>query len=95
MRSEAAALAADGASADELDRARRPILGMLGKSLRDNSYWLRSVLGRSQAEPERIELARDRDADYRSITLDEINALAAKYLTGGNAISITIRPQAP
>jgi len=95
MRSEASTLAADGTTADELDRARRPILGMMEKSLRDNQHWLRTVLGRSQAEPERLELARDRDADYRSITLDELNTLAAKYLGGGNAISITIRPQAP
>jgi zinc protease len=86
-------LALKGASADELDRALKPTLGMLDKTLRDNSYWLGTVMSRSQQEPERLELARTRDADYRSITLKEVNGLAAKYLPKSNALKVTIKPK--
>ncbi len=92
MRGEADRLATAGATRDELDRALKPVLAMLEKSLRDNNYWLNTVLSRSQADPERLELARTRDADYRSISLDEINALAKRYLTEGKALQVAIRP---
>ena len=80
MRDLADKLATHGATADELDRALKPTLGQLEKSLRDNNYWLSTVMSQCQADPKRLELARTRDADYRSITLKEINALAKKYL---------------
>jgi zinc protease len=88
---EAAKLAEDGASEDELDRALKPTLGMLEKSLRDNSYWLNTVLGQSQSDPNKLKLARERDQDYRSIKLGEINALAKKYLGKENALQVTIK----
>ena len=92
MRDLADQLANHGATADELDRALKPTLGQLDKSLRDNTYWLTTVMSQSQTDPNRLELARTRDADYRSITLKEINTLAKKYLAGHNALSVTIRP---
>lgn len=93
MREQADNLATQGATADELDRALKPTLGMLAKSLRDNGYWLNTVMSQSQADPKRLDLARTRDADYRSITLAEINALAKKHLAAENALLITIKPQ--
>ena len=93
MRDLADKLAVQGASADELDRALKPTLSQLEKSLRDNSYWLGTVLSQSQSDPQRLELARTRDADYKSITLAEINALAKKYLKAENALLVTIKPK--
>jgi len=93
MREQADQLAAKGATADELDRALKPTLGMLEKSLRDNGYWLNTVMSQSQADPKRLELARTRDADYRSISLTEVNALAKKYLAAENALLVTIKPK--
>jgi len=92
LRREADQLARKGATADELDRALKPTLGMLEKTHRDNTYWLNTVLSRSQAEPERLDLARKRDSDYKSISLKEVNALAAKYLTSEKAIEVSIKP---
>ena len=92
MSTQADELATNGATDDELDRAIKPTLGMLAKSLRDNGYWLNTVLAQSQSEPERLDLARSRDADYRSITLPEINTLAKKYLAGENARLVSIKP---
>ena len=93
MRDLADKLATEGASDDELDRALKPTLGMLKKSLRDNSYWLNTVMSKSQSDPERLDLARNRDEDYQSITLSEINALAKKYMAAENALLITIKPE--
>lgn len=92
MRDLADSFANTGATADELDRALKPTLGQLEKSLRDNSYWLGTVMSQSQSDPKRLELARGRDADYRSITLAEINALAKKYLKAENALLVSIKP---
>jgi zinc protease len=93
MREQADQLATQGATADELDRALKPTIGMLEKSLRDNNYWLSTVMSQSQADPKRLELARTRDADYKSITLAEINALAKKHLAAENALLVTIKPE--
>lgn len=93
MRDLADNLATGGATADELDRALKPTLGMLEKSLRDNNYWLSTVMSQSQADPKRLDLARTRDADYKSITLTEVNALAKKYLAAENALLVTIKPK--
>ncbi len=92
MRDLADQLATGGATEDELDRSLKPVLGMLEKSLRDNGYWLNTVMSHCQADPKRLDLARTRDADYRSITLKEINTLAKKYLPAENALLVTIKP---
>ena len=36
--------------------------------------------------------ARTRDADYKSISLAEINALAKKYLGAEHALQVAIKP---
>ena len=86
-------LGSQGVSQDELDRALKPILSNLEKTLRSNSYWLNTVMAQSQAEPYRLDWARERDEDYASIKLAEINALAKKYLHEANAAQIMILPE--
>jgi zinc protease len=93
MRDQADQLATKGATEDELDRALKPTLGMLEKSLRDNAYWLNTVMSQCQSDPKRLELARTRDEDYKSINLTEINALAKKYLAAENALLVSIKPK--
>ncbi|MEY4244924.1 MAG: hypothetical protein RLZZ245_2509 [Verrucomicrobiota bacterium] len=92
LRDLADNFAREGATEDELDRALKPTLGQLDKSLRDNNYWLGTVMSQCQLDPKRLALARGRDADYRSIRLADINALAKKYLKADNSLSVTIRP---
>lgn len=82
-----------GATQDELDRALAPTLSNLEKTLRDNSYWLSTVLSQSQSDPEKLELARTREKDYRSINLGEINALAKRYYAPANLHKISILPE--
>lgn len=85
-------LAKEGATEDELKRALTPRIGMLTKTLRQNSYWLGSVVTRAQTRPYVLEWARGREADYKSINLEEINALAKKYLSKDRSLSIKIAP---
>lgn len=93
IREIGATFAAKGATADELDRAIKPVVSSLQDSLRENSYWLATVLSQSQEDPKRLEYARKREADYQSITLEEINALAAKYLTEPNSLRLEFQPK--
>ncbi|MEP2777442.1 MAG: insulinase family protein [Luteolibacter sp.] len=92
MQNIAAELAETGATQEELDGALAPILSSLEKTLRENSYWLGTVLPRSQAEPFRLDLARQRDEDYQSINLEEINTLAKKYFPKENLLRISVLP---
>ena len=85
-------LGAKGVTQDELDRALKPILSNLEKTLRNNGYWLNTVMAQCQSEPYRLDWARGRDADYASIKLAEINALARKHLGRENAAQVTILP---
>jgi zinc protease len=93
MKTIATTLSEEGASKDELERAIAPILSSLEKSLRDNSYWLSTVLNGSQSQPEKLDFARNRDEDYRSITLEELNTLAKKYLPPSNLLQVSILPE--
>ena len=45
---------------DELERALKPILTGTRDSLRDNGYWLGSVLSRAQEKPEVLDWSRTR-----------------------------------
>jgi len=86
-------LGAKGVTQDELDRAIKPILSNLEKTLRSNGYWLNTVMAQAQAQPYRLDWARGRDADYASIKLAEINALAKKHLGRENAAQVAILPE--
>ncbi|MCX6878803.1 MAG: insulinase family protein [Verrucomicrobia bacterium] len=93
MRDLADQLATKGATADDFDRALKPTLSQLKQSLRDNKYWLTTAISQCQLDPKRLDLVRGRDADYASITVAEINALARKYLAAENALLISIKPK--
>ncbi len=85
-------LAKEGLTQDELDRALTPRIGMLSKSIRQNSYWLGNVVAQSQTRPDILDWSRGRDADYKAITLAEINALAKKYLSQDRSLTMKIQP---
>ncbi|MGI8820445.1 MAG: M16 family metallopeptidase [Chthoniobacterales bacterium] len=86
-------LAQNGVNQDELNRARQPLLTALNESLRNNGYWLGSVLARAQEKPEVLDWARSRLADTESITQEELSALAKKYLGRDRVSRATILPK--
>lgn len=86
-------LAKTGATADQLERARKPLLTMLETQRRNNIWWLKTVVSEAQSSPQRLDWARTMEEDYKSITVEEINALAKKYLVNDRALAVRIIPQ--
>jgi zinc protease len=89
----AADLHANGATEDELDRSKNPVLTSIRETERTNKYWL-TVLGRCQEKPEVLDWARTRRADFAAISKAEIDALAKAYLAPENASRVIIQPYA-
>lgn len=80
MRAIVKNIQTDGISEDEFIRAIEPVKTQLELSLRKNSYWLSTVLAEASSKPYKLDWARERDADYASITATELEALAKQYL---------------
>lgn len=87
-------LAKNGVSADEHARALQPLLTSAKESLRNNGYWLGSVLSRAQEKPEVLDWARTRLADLEAMKPEELSALAKEYLSAARASRVTILPAA-
>jgi zinc protease len=94
VKAIAADLAKNGVTADELTRAKQPILTMLRETARSNGYWLGTVLGAAQEFPQRLDWCRTRYSDNESITKAEVDALAAQFLDPARAFEIISVPAA-
>ncbi len=88
-----AKLAATGATADQLERARKPLMTMMDTQMRNNLWWLKTIVSEAQSSPARLEWARSLKADYAAITVADINALAKQYLSADRATVIRIVPE--
>jgi zinc protease len=86
-------LAQKGVSADELERAKQPILTSLRESARTNGYWLGNVLARAQEHPEHLDWCRSRYADISAITGADLDAPAKMYLTPNRASRVIVVPE--
>ncbi len=93
VRTMARQLASEGISEDELQRALAPRLADLQEWVRNNTYWLNTVLARSQEYPVRLEWARTMQKDFASITVDDINRLARQYLPDPRSLAVTVLPR--
>jgi zinc protease len=88
----AAELAAGDISDDILLRARRPLLEQIEEGFESNGLWM-SMLSQSYHDDARLERIRTLVSDYESISVDELSALAAEYLTPETAWRVTILPR--
>lgn len=88
----AADLQKHGVTADELERAQKPILTSLRESARTNGYWLRNVVGSCQEFPQRLDWCRSRYRDFQGITKEEVDALARDYLAPGRVLRVVVLP---
>lgn len=82
-----------GATEAEFQAVVQPLITDNPNRIRDNSYWLYYVLEAAQQEPVRLEWPRTREADYRQMTVAQINRLAAKYLGTKKAQLFTAVPR--
>jgi zinc protease len=85
----------EGIDEDEFQRALKPAMTELELSLRQNSHWLNTIMGKSQEKPITLDWARNREADYASITVEELEALAQRYLMPGKAGILSLLPVLP
>jgi zinc protease len=85
-------LSSKGVTADELARAKQPILTQLRQSARTNQYWIGSVLSRAQERPQQLDWCRTRYSDIESISGADLDALAKMYLTPDHASRVIVVP---
>ena len=86
-------LAKNGVTADELERAKKPILTALRETARTNGYWLGAVLSSAQEFPQRLDWCRSRYSDNESVSISELNELAKKYLPSARAFRVVVVPE--
>ena len=67
-------------SDDFLLRARQPVIENIRQAQQNNGYWL-SVVADAQSEADRLDRVRTQTEVLMSITPEEIQALAQRYLT--------------
>jgi zinc protease len=79
--------------ADELQRARQPLIESLQRQRAGNEWWL-SQLGGVQERPERAESIRIAFDHYRSITPAELRQAARDYLVEAKAWRLLVTPEA-
>lgn len=86
-------LGTEGISEEEFELSMQPILKNLKNDLRDNGYWLNTVLSGSQERPMQLDWARDRSKDLASIRPKDLQELAKKYLNPNKALQLFVIPR--
>ena len=81
----------NGVTADELLRAKTPIVERLKKAQLSNEYWLQELAG-SQADPRKLDRLRTVFTRYESISADGINRVTEAYLTDNQAWKFVVVP---
>ncbi len=87
-------IVAEGVTAEELERALAPTLTSIREQLRQNNYWLQTVLMGSARYPEQIAWSRNILNDYAGIQAPELVSLARRYLDPDKAAVFEARPSA-
>ena len=93
-RGIAADLVATPIETDELRRALVPVVQYVARLSTGNMFWLSQTEGGS-FDPKRLAAVDTIASDLTSITPQELQALAAKYLQPGKDWSMTVLPEKP
>jgi zinc protease len=79
-------------SADEMLRARKPILERWQRQARENNSWV-ELVAEAQNRPDYLERRRTRAAVLEAVTPAEITAAAKRYLDPAKAVEIKVVPR--
>ena len=74
----------NGPTADEFERARKPNVDSLEKSVETNGYWSSALAG-AQSDERRLKLIRDARPGLETVTPADVQRVARKYLTDERA----------
>lgn len=87
-----AELVRSGASADELERARLPLLRE-GEENRSSNVWWLSVLGEAQSKPQYSEGIGERAQILAAVTVAELNTMARFLLAKERMCELVVQPE--
>ena len=79
-------------SADELLRARQPMVETLDNALKNNRGWL-SLAARAQSEADRIARFAAMKDRLLALTAADVQALARRYLGEKDALEVLVLPE--
>ncbi len=80
-------------SADELQRARQPLIETIDNALKGNRGWL-SLTARAQSEAERIARFAAMKDRLLALTAADVQAAAQRYLGAKDAVEVLVLPEA-
>lgn len=89
----AADLGSNTVSADELARARQPIIDTLKNQQQGNEYWVRN-LQNVQTDPRRLDLLRNSPGGLEKVTGDDVRKFAMAYFQPGKFWKLQVLPAA-
>lgn len=81
-----------GVTAEELERAKAPMLTSLKDMVRTNGYWLNSVLALSSRHPQQLQWPATILSGFESVTREQLSALAREYLDPAKAARVMVVP---
>ena len=85
-------IVADGVDEDTLLRARQPLLEAYDNALKSNRSWM-SLVDRAQTEAERIERFSRGKALLASLTGEQVQVMAARYLAPEERVEVVALPR--
>ena len=77
---------------DELDRAKKPAIEGLQKSMQTNEFWMGQLMG-AQSDPRKLTAIRSAMAGIQRLTADDLLAVAKEYLTPAREWKMVVGPQ--
>lgn len=86
-------LVRQGVTADELQRNLAPIQTSLKDLQRTNRYWMESVLALSGRHPEQLEWPLTLQDDFASVTREQVNTFARRYLQVDRSARLIVLPE--
>ena len=69
------------------------MLSRVKELLRNNQYWLKTVMLSSHEYPQRLQWANNILEDLNSVKVEEINQLARNYLAPDKAVEVLVLPK--
>lgn len=86
-------LSAGNITEKEINLSLKPVLSHLKIIQKSNKYWLNSVMANSSTYPQKFDWANTMIKGYNSITKNDLNQLAEKYLNINKSALIVIKSE--